>query len=166
MSDHIPNVTKMINDTPRTDEQINGKPCTRFEVLAGDSLRNASVQSEFARQLERELNAANSKIELLMSANADVARIAGERDAAEKRIKRLEAVTNDPHALWTNWLRGDVKLPEGIGDVRQYQDRIKRLHEAGDDLYANCDPSRWDLEATTARKLSEQNAWRKAKEAK
>ena len=124
-----------MSDTPRTDEQINGKPCTRFEVMAGDSLRNASVQSEFARELERELNAANSKIELLMSANADVARIAGERDAAEKRIKRLEAVTNDPHALWTNWLRGDVKLPVGIGDVRQYQDCIKRLKEAGDKLH-------------------------------
>ena len=43
---------------------------------------------------------------------------------------------------------------------------VMRLEEAGDDLYANCGPSRWDLEATTARKLSEQNAWRKAKEAK
>ena len=87
-------------------------------------------QEEKIEQLERELNAANSRIELLMSANADVARIAGERDAAEKRVNRLEAVVNDPHALWANWLRGDVKLPAGIGDVRQYQDRIKRLEEA------------------------------------
>ena len=126
-----------MSNTPRTDEQINGKPCTRFEILAGDSLRNASVPSEFARTLERELNAANSKIELLMSANADVARIAGERDAAEKRIKRLEAVTKDPHALWTNWLRGDVKLPEGIGDVRQYQDRVKQLEEENDAMRAD-----------------------------
>ena len=60
MNDHIPDVTKMISDTPRTDEQINGKPCTRFEILAGNSLRNASVPSEFARGLERELNAANN----------------------------------------------------------------------------------------------------------
>ncbi len=80
-----------MSDTPRTDEQINGKPCTRFAILAGDSLRDALVPSEFARQLERELNAANSKIELLMSANADVARIAAERDAAEKRVLHLEA---------------------------------------------------------------------------
>jgi hypothetical protein len=43
------------SDTPRTDEQINGKPCTRFAVFAGDSLRDALVRSEFARQLEREL---------------------------------------------------------------------------------------------------------------
>ena len=86
-------------------------------------------QEEKIEQLERELNAAND------------------------RIKRLEAVVNDPHALWTNWLRGDVKLPAGIGDVRQYQDRIKRLEEAGDAMERYCDA------------ISADN-WRKAKEAK
>ena len=108
--------------------------------------------------IELELNAANGKIELLMSANADVARIAGERDEAEKRIKRLEAVTNDPHALWTNWLRGDVKLPVGIGDVRQYQERIKRLEELGNELrecarqlgWTSSDDSRWIERAEAA----------------
>ncbi len=50
--------------------------------------------------------------------------------AATERIKLLEAVVNDPHALWANWLRGSVALPVGIGDVREYQDRIKRLEEA------------------------------------
>ena len=53
--------------TPRTDEQINGKPCTRFGLLAGMSLRDALVPSEFARQLERELAAKN--------AEADTARL-------------------------------------------------------------------------------------------
>jgi hypothetical protein len=65
VNDHIPDPTKMIQDTPRTDEQINGKPCTRFEMLAGDSLRNASVPSEFARTLERELNTAQDRIKRL-----------------------------------------------------------------------------------------------------
>jgi hypothetical protein len=50
-----------------------------------------------------------------------------ELNAANELIVRLQAVTNDPHALWANWLRGTVALPAGIGDVRQYQDRIKRL---------------------------------------
>ena len=54
-----------MSDTPRTDEQINGKPCTRFEILAGDSLRNAAVPSEFARTLEREINTANDRIKRL-----------------------------------------------------------------------------------------------------
>ena len=57
-----------MNNTPRTDEQINGKPCTRFEILAGDCLRNAVVPSEFARTLERELNSANERIKRLEEA--------------------------------------------------------------------------------------------------
>ena len=46
----------MSTPTPRTDERINGAPCTRFGILAGDSLRDALVPSEFARTLERELH--------------------------------------------------------------------------------------------------------------
>jgi RNA polymerase-binding transcription factor DksA len=38
-----------------------------------------------------DLKVAKDRIELLMSANADVARIAAERDAAEKRVMHLEA---------------------------------------------------------------------------
>ncbi len=57
-----------MSDTPRIDEQINGKPCTQFGILAGDSLRNASVPSEFARTLERELNAAKQRIKRLEEA--------------------------------------------------------------------------------------------------
>lgn len=73
-----------MSDTPRTDEQINGKPCTRFEILAGDSLRNASVPSEFARTLERELNAANERIKRLEEA--------GDKMEAWLRDERLDAV--------------------------------------------------------------------------
>ena len=76
-----------MSDTPRTDEQINGKPCTRFEILAGDSLRNALVPSEFARELERELNAANVEIE---EKRKDVVWLATEKAKLEERIKRLE----------------------------------------------------------------------------
>ena len=57
-----------MSDTPRTDEQINGKPSTRFAILAGDSLRDALVPSDFSRQLERELNAANDRIKRLEEA--------------------------------------------------------------------------------------------------
>jgi len=91
MSNHI-------NDTPRTDAE-------EYESQDEPITKLGSVDAEFARTLERELNAAND------------------------RIKRLEAVINDPHALWANWLRGSVTLPVGIGDVRQYQERIKRLEE-------------------------------------
>ena len=50
-------------------------------------------------------------------------------------------------------------------EIQKLQDRIKRLEDAGDALYANCDPSRWDSTATADQKLSDQNAWREAKEA-
>ena len=68
-----------MSDTPRTDAAYFKKGATMYD-LAGEM-----------KMVEHELNAANSKIELLMSANADVARIAGERDAAEKRIRLLIA---------------------------------------------------------------------------
>ena len=74
-----------MNDTLRTDEQINGKPCTRFEILAGDSLRNAAVPSEFARQLERELNAANAVIRQQQLLDEENLRL-------KDRIKRLESI--------------------------------------------------------------------------
>jgi hypothetical protein len=74
-------------------------------------------------------------------------------NAANERIKLLEAVVNDPHALWVNWLRGSVALPVGIGDVREYQDRIKRLEGAGDEMW------KW-------RDVISAQKWEKAKEAK
>ena len=46
------------------------------------------------------------------------------------------------------------------------QQRIKRLEEAGDALYENSDPTKWDLREASNRKLKEQEAWRKAKEDK
>jgi len=122
VSDHIPDVTKMIQDTPRTDAAR--PPYTELQEF---------VSAEFARTLERHLNAAN------------------------ELIVRLQAVTNDPHALWANWLRGTVTLPVGIGDVREYQDRIKRLEEAGDRiLNANNDDEEYEAI----------KHWNKAKEAK
>jgi hypothetical protein len=59
ISRSLRNGDQQMSDTPRTDEQINGKPCTQFGLLAGMSLRDALVPSEFARQLEREVAAAN-----------------------------------------------------------------------------------------------------------
>jgi len=52
MSDHIPNATKMINDTPRTDAEAFLPHDSKYRVCDAD----------FARQLERELNAANDRI--------------------------------------------------------------------------------------------------------
>ena len=59
MNDHIPDVTKMISDTPRTNDA---------EYLSYDSEPPQSLEMVdvgFARQLERELNAANERIKRL-----------------------------------------------------------------------------------------------------
>ena len=58
MSDHIPDVTKMISDTPRTDQQND-------DLLNSDSYTSWLEMSGFARKLERELNAANERIKRL-----------------------------------------------------------------------------------------------------
>jgi len=60
MSDHIPDVTKMISDTPRTEE-----------FIGEDSEWSPAKPKNwpaFARQLERELNAANERIKRLEDA--------------------------------------------------------------------------------------------------
>lgn len=79
-----------MSDTPRTDEQINGKSCTRFEVLAGDSLRNASVPSEFTRQLERELNAAQQRIKRLEKAGDFLSRYLREMPYASDYLAQVD----------------------------------------------------------------------------
>ncbi len=51
-------------------------------------------------------------------------------------------------------------------ELNAANDRIKRLEDAGDALYENSDPTKWDLPEANARKLKEQQAWLKAKEDK
>jgi hypothetical protein len=121
-----------MSDTPRTDE-FDGE----YSEWSPAKPQNWPA---FARTLERELNAANSKIELLMSANADVARIADERDAAEQRIHLLisERDTARRYADQKWKLRqefhdlfGNDDIAEAVALVRGMKDRIKRLEEAG-----------------------------------
>jgi hypothetical protein len=136
---HLVNANKMISDTPRT-ESFN---C--YDSGCDDPLH---AWGAFSAELERELNAANSKIELLMSANADVARIAGERDAAEKRIRLLIAErdtarlqTDQKHSLREEFreLLGTDDIEVGVAVVREMRRRIKRLKEALDLVRPHCD---------------------------
>lgn len=147
-----------MSDTPRTD-------------LIRHNIAELGV---FSRQLERDLNAANAQIGLLIAGSKQQER---QIEFLNGRVKELEAVVNDPEALWANWLRGTVKLPAGIGDVRKhqeyiaelenrlrakfnkseedfkhYQERIQRLVEAGNMLAHWCYSE------------SVYNAWTKAKE--
>ena len=75
---HLGDTNKMVGDTPRTDEAYFKNSATMYD-LAGEMKR-----------VERELNAANEKIEVLLIADCERLRIEEELNAANDRIKRLE----------------------------------------------------------------------------
>ena len=139
MSDHIPDVTKMIGETPRTDEQEHFIDSDRGVVDSG-----------LARQLERELNAANERIRLLI-AERDTA-----RRQADQNYKLREEFTE---------LLGTDDVERGVAVVREMNERIKRLEEAGDALFELCDADthQFNIADEIPQRLQ---AWHKAKEAK
>ena len=146
-----------MTDTPRT-----------YAAMHDEHDPYIAVASECAK-LERELNGSNKIIrqqQLLDEENLML----------KDRIKRLEDWKQSALAVESEWDANAVatmlgaKLGESQRKVIQREvpllfERIKRLEDAGDALYANCDPSRWDSTATAARKVSDQNAWLEAKEA-
>jgi len=75
-----------VSDTPRTDD--------RTVIIDG----NQWVNAPFARQLERELNAANVEIERLKKSNLQLREGAEEQ---KQRIKRLEEA-GDAMEQWTS----------------------------------------------------------------
>ena len=75
MNDHIPDVTKMMQDTPRTDAEAFLPHDSKYRVCDAD----------FARQLERELNAANAIIRQQQLLDEENLRL-------QERIKRLEEI--------------------------------------------------------------------------
>jgi len=112
MSDHIPDLTKMIGETPRTDA-VDAK-CDELGVM--DAISYSICHGE---QLERELNAANERIRLLIA----------ERDTA-----RLQADQNYKLREEFRELLGTDDVEQGVAVVREMKERIKRLEEAGDEL--------------------------------
>ena len=73
-----------MSDTPRTDKESFFPHDSKYKVC----------DSDLARQLERELNAANFEIE---EKRKDVVWLATEKAKLEERIKRLEEAGN---AMW------------------------------------------------------------------
>jgi len=81
MNDHIPDPTKMINDTPRTDEAQFG---------------TGRVSVNFACQLERELNAANDRIKRLEEAGDVMAQELVRRELRKEIDERTAAKEAKP----------------------------------------------------------------------
>ena len=76
MSHHIPDVTKMISDTPR----MKAAQMTAIEHMTGDVYRVGC-------DIEQQLNTANVEIE---EKRKDIVYLATEKVKLEERIKRLE----------------------------------------------------------------------------
>jgi len=87
MNDHIPDATKMIQDTPRTDAE-------EYESQDEPITKLGSVDADFARQLERELNAAQERIKRLEEAGDALFEclfsVAGENHPAKKSWRKAK----------------------------------------------------------------------------
>ena len=96
MNDHIPDATKMISDTPRTDAEAFLPHDSKYRVCDAD----------FARQLERELNAANDRIkrleEDLMDAKNQYAVLVADVVLYEDRGERIKMLEEAGDALCEN----------------------------------------------------------------
>jgi hypothetical protein len=96
---------------------------------------------------------------------SDVREIIRERDKEWFQI--IESILNFHPISMTEALKiGIARTKTKNQLIRQLNERIKRLEDAGDALCENSNPSRWDSPAAAARKLTEQSNWLKAKEAK
>ena len=78
MSNHLGDTNKMVSDTPRTDAH---------NWHDGDYDDPLHAFADFAKQLERELNAANAEIE---EKRKDVVWLATEKAKLENYVMRLE----------------------------------------------------------------------------
>jgi predicted nuclease with TOPRIM domain len=89
--------------------------------------------------------------------------MANENKRLQERITQLEESLESANTF----LQLVMCEQNQLRDVRnKANDRIKQLEEAGDALYENSNPSRWDSPEAAARKMIDQSNWNKAKEAK
>jgi chromosome segregation ATPase len=121
--------------TPRTDAQINGRPCTQFAIIAGDSLRDALVKSEFARQLERELTAVTEQLDGLRSgidyASDQLSKVTEQRDGMRKRIAELEdelanacKKVEELAEIGLDQMDKERSINKKLSDYRSHRDRL------------------------------------------
>ena len=141
MNDHIPDVTKMINQWTNGTEILNVKPNGDFElgngvdplVALGQLAKAFMQQQDRIKRLEEQLMDAKNKHAVL------IADVVLNEDRAEQ-IKRLR--------------KANFQLREGAEEQKQ---RIQRLEDAGDYLCAAAAFMGWHDKI---------EAWNKAKEAK
>ncbi len=121
-----------MSDTPRKDHLVKHAPIGLRPIPAFDQA------VELVDALERELNAANDRIRLLIA----------ERDTARQQAHQNYTLREEFRAML-----GTDDVKRGVAVVREIKERIKRLEAAGDALANNHNPFTFI-------------DWHKAKEAK
>jgi len=118
MSDHIPDATKMISDTPRMQSALLDVPDAGFANIW-----------KVGCDIERELNAANAIIRQQQLLDEENLRL-------QERIKRLEEMYEGEIGENEQFLGSNL---QGLltRELTTAQDRIKQLEEAGDMLEHN-----------------------------
>jgi predicted RNase H-like nuclease (RuvC/YqgF family) len=131
MNDHIPDPTKMINDTPRTDAVYFKQGATMYDLANEMKL------------VERELNAANGEIERLTAKVAQlyegaeeqkqrIHSLIAERDTARQQSDQKVSIRKEfRHLLGTD------DIEQGITVVCDWLGYIKQLETENDAMRAD-----------------------------
>jgi len=106
---HIPDTGKMVSDTPMTDAAD-----IYIRTRRDFTITDHQVWQEHGEHLERELNAANERIRLLIA----------ERDTARRQADQNYKLREEFRELL-----GTVDVEQGVAVVREMKQRIKRLEE-------------------------------------
>jgi hypothetical protein len=151
--------------TPRTydawkkayDVQELAKLMVELSVQLEVELNVATVNEAFAENkaymLEKELKQAQDRIKERDEWNEG---LDGIIDRLTEKIILLNEIRHEAGVQ-------DANLREKLSATNEH---INRLEEAGESLYENSGPSRWDSPEVAARKLTDQSNWNKVKEAK
>jgi hypothetical protein len=161
---HNVNSNKMVSDTPRTDDAYFKTGATMYD-LAGEMKR-----------MERELNAANAKIERLIEERDRANRLADWKWNLRGEFESLLGTDNIEDGIKAvKEMLYQIKLLEEASNIRlslitkleveidELNHRIKRMEEAGDNFIDSaCAIRDWDGEDL----FGLRNFWIKAKEDK
>ena len=146
MSHHIPDVTKMISNTPR----MKAAQMAAMEHMTGDVYRVGC-------DIEQQLNAANVEID---EKRKDIVYLATEKAKLEERINRLEEMYEKEIGENDKFIGTNLQALL-TRELNAANERIKRLEESENRML------NWlteDCPEAVKKQLS--NAWMKSKEAK
>jgi hypothetical protein len=165
MNDHIPDVTKMISDTPRMEAALFNAPDAGFANIwkvGCDIERELATAQDRIRLLVAERNTARLQADQKISLREEFRELLG-TDEIEQGVVVVRGLQERIKMLEEDLMDANNKHAALVADVALYEDRgerIKRLEEAGDKMEAWLRDERLDAVQHTVSK------WRKAKEAK